>query len=330
MGNQNSRKLRDFEDDSIECKLPDNLSWNKTVPFIVPLRKGKVIKVYDGDTITVAAKLPQFNPITIYRFSIRIRGIDAPEMMSKNEEEKEMAIKARDALSKLVLNKYVTLDNLSSEKYSRILADVYCNGISIGDWMMNKRYAVPYDGTTKKCPSSWKKFFETGKTELSVEEETTENESNDDLMLLNEKIEKCVPNLEPINIRMSGIPTEIKGDCDSSNMQGNVVGNVVGNVLGNAVGNVGNVKNVTINDVENVVVNSVVNCDNCDENKNIDRDENKKNIENVEQTIDVKCNMEKIENRENEIDVNSNLEKQTNDVTTENTDATSEVSYAFL
>ena len=280
MGNQNSRKFRDFDDDSIECKLPDNISWNKTVPFIVPLRKGKVIKVYDGDTITIAAKLPQFNPITIYRFSIRIRGIDAPEMMSKNEEEKEMAIKARDALAKLVLNKYVTLDNLSSEKYSRILADVYCNGISIGDWMLNKRYAVPYDGNIKKCPASWKKYFENGKMEISVEEESILDESNDDLLLLNEKIEKCGPNLEPVNISMSGIPTEIHGNVVENSVE-NIVfpsGNVLQTVVENVVEKETTIKNRNV--VENVPATEIIETI----NKNLEKQIKDGTIENKDDT----------------------------------------------
>lgn len=212
MGNQHSRKSRDTEGgDDFETKLPDNVNWNKTVPFVVPLKKGKVIKVYDGDTITVAAKLPQFNPNTIYRFSIRLRGIDAPELKSENEEEKEMAIKARDTLHNFLYNKYVTLDNISSEKYSRILADVYCNGICMSDWMINKRYAVPYDGRTKKSPSSWKRFFETGDMGDVIIEESNEDEDT-----------------QPggfVTVDLLNIPVEIKGE----NME-NLVRNLVGNI----------------------------------------------------------------------------------------------------
>jgi endonuclease YncB( thermonuclease family) len=161
MGNRTSSRAVKIAEPELDM-LPDNIQWNRTIPFIVPLTKGKVIKVYDGDTITIAAKLPQMSNDSIYRFSIRIRGIDAPELNGKTDDEKDMAIKARDALHKLIYNKYVSLDNLSHEKYSRLLADVYCNGISVGDWLLNKRYAVAYDGITKKTPQNWTKFFETG------------------------------------------------------------------------------------------------------------------------------------------------------------------------
>ena len=45
-------------------------TYENTVPYIVPLELGKVVKVYDGDTITVASKLPNDNKT--YRFSVRL------------------------------------------------------------------------------------------------------------------------------------------------------------------------------------------------------------------------------------------------------------------
>ncbi len=44
---------------------PPPPTWDATVPFIPPVEKCHVIKVYDGDTITVAANLP-FDK-TLYR-----------------------------------------------------------------------------------------------------------------------------------------------------------------------------------------------------------------------------------------------------------------------
>ena len=35
-----------------------NINWKDTKPFVVPLSDGVVIKVYDGDTITIANRLP--------------------------------------------------------------------------------------------------------------------------------------------------------------------------------------------------------------------------------------------------------------------------------
>jgi hypothetical protein len=47
----------------------------KTVPsFIPPIAKGKVLKVYDGDTFTILTKL--FNSDQVYQFQVRLNGLD--------------------------------------------------------------------------------------------------------------------------------------------------------------------------------------------------------------------------------------------------------------
>lgn len=130
------------------------LSWEDTIPFVAPVTGGQVVKVYDGDTITIASKLP-YDSSPMYRFSVRLNGIDTPEIKGKNEEGKTLAKKARDELSKLIMNKEVTLENVQTEKYGRILADVHCEGIHLNNWLVEQRYAVKYDGGTKVIPLSW-------------------------------------------------------------------------------------------------------------------------------------------------------------------------------
>ena len=137
------------------------ISWQDTKPFIPPITGGIVIKVYDGDTITIASTLPYKNS-EMYRFSIRLSGIDAAEIKSKNEDEQIVAREARDCLSNLILHKYVSIKNLNIEKYGRILADVYFKDIHINKWMLSQRFAVDYDGGTKKSPASWLKYRLTG------------------------------------------------------------------------------------------------------------------------------------------------------------------------
>jgi endonuclease YncB( thermonuclease family) len=131
-----------------------DITWEDTVTFTFPIQGGRVIKVYDGDTITIASKLP-FTDSPLYRLSVRLNDIDAPEMKGKNEDEKKAAKEARDMLSNLILNKYVTLKNIQNEKYGRILADVYLDNLWLNEWMLKERYAVKYDGGTKNIPSSW-------------------------------------------------------------------------------------------------------------------------------------------------------------------------------
>jgi micrococcal nuclease len=139
------------------------IKWEDTVEFTFPITGGQVIKCYDADTITIASKLP-FENSPMYRLSVRLNGIDTPEIKGKgiSEEEKEVAKLARDFVSNLVLHKYVRLENIKSEKYGRILADVYINDININNLLINERYAVRYDGGTKIKPSSWTKYKNTG------------------------------------------------------------------------------------------------------------------------------------------------------------------------
>lgn len=132
-----------------------NITYNDTVEFVAPITTAKVIKVYDGDTITVASRLTPEMP-TIYRFHVRLNGIDTPEIKGGSPNEKELAIRARDALSEKILGKIVTLENNKTEKYGRILSDVYLGDVHLNQWMLQNHYAIEYDGGTKKHPAEWK------------------------------------------------------------------------------------------------------------------------------------------------------------------------------
>lgn len=137
------------------------IKWNETIPFVPPIKDGFVMKVYDGDTITIASKLP-YQSSPIFRFSVRLNGIDCPEMKSKDENERLCAEIAKQEVIKLVMNKVVTLKNLQTEKYGRVLADVYINELHLNKHMIDKRLAVAYDGGTKKRLKNWLKYYETG------------------------------------------------------------------------------------------------------------------------------------------------------------------------
>jgi endonuclease YncB( thermonuclease family) len=125
------------------------ITWNDTVPFKIPITGGYVLKVYDGDTIMVASKLP-FENSPIYRFSVRLAGIDTPEIKGKTENEKNMAKEAKNKLQNMIMNKYILLKNVNTEKYGRILADIYLEDLHINKWLIEQNLAVKYDGGTKQ------------------------------------------------------------------------------------------------------------------------------------------------------------------------------------
>ena len=126
--------------------------------FVPPITQGRVIKCYDGDTITIASYLPYKNS-ELYKFSVRINGIDCPEIKSKCVTEKECAQIAKKCVEDKILHKMVRLENVSLEKYGRILADVCIDKISIGPWLVNQHLAVRYDGGTKKSPNDWMDYY---------------------------------------------------------------------------------------------------------------------------------------------------------------------------
>ncbi len=125
-----------------------------------------VVKVYDGDTITIATRILGRSDV-LFRFSVRIAGIDCPELKSKNITEKKMAIIARDFVTNKILHKKITLQNIQNEKYGRILADVFVDGQSLSNMLLQQKLAVEYNGKTKI--TDWEQFYNESLTILQVE-----------------------------------------------------------------------------------------------------------------------------------------------------------------
>ena len=126
----------------------NNVEYDDTIPYIPELTHGKVVKVYDGDTITIASQLPGSS--TLYRFSIRLAGIDTPEIKSHNPVEKERAIYVRNQLHDLLFGKIICLTNISMEKYGRVLADIYLDDLHVNEYMIRQKYAYRYNGGKKQ------------------------------------------------------------------------------------------------------------------------------------------------------------------------------------
>ena len=165
MGICASKRTTDKDQSDVLDFTSLHVTWKDTIPFIPPVEEGICIKVYDGDTITVASKLP-FKESPLYRFPVRLNGIDTPEIKGKDEDEKTAAKQARDALADKILNANVQLKNVAQEKYGRLLADVYINNLHLNQWLITERYAVEYSGGTKTSPESWLEYHKTGKKNI--------------------------------------------------------------------------------------------------------------------------------------------------------------------
>jgi len=136
--------------------LPTDIELRTLPHFVPPVTSGLVVKVYDGDTITLAAMIPCLSP-TPFKFPVRLRGIDTPELRTRDVDEREAAVIARDALSSMIDGRVVELSDVGTDKYGRLLADVMIPGDprSLSQWLIQQRHAVAYGGGTKSAPSSW-------------------------------------------------------------------------------------------------------------------------------------------------------------------------------
>jgi micrococcal nuclease len=147
-----------YKTKKIENNL-DNLKYEESKIFIPPIEYAKVCKVYDGDTFTILVKFPH-NKEEVYRYSVRVRGIDCPELRTLDKDEKEIAILARDFVIEKFkeVNNIVKLNNISYDKYGRLCADVYIKDLLLKDMLLDEYLAVNYDGKSKVLPINWKLY----------------------------------------------------------------------------------------------------------------------------------------------------------------------------
>ena len=81
----------------------------------------------DGDTFR--CDIDKHTPIAGKNISIRLRGINTPELKSKAPELRKSAYEEKERLERLLTSaKVIELRNLGRDKYFRINADVYIDG----------------------------------------------------------------------------------------------------------------------------------------------------------------------------------------------------------
>ena len=116
-------------------------------------KKVKLISVYDGDTFKV--NLPCREKLFCQNIPVRVRGIDTPEINSKNSKEKQKAKQAKKFTEQLLSNVKIILENCTRDKYFRLLCDVFIikgkEEINLAEKLLSSALAVQYDGKTKKA-----------------------------------------------------------------------------------------------------------------------------------------------------------------------------------
>ena len=111
---------------------------------------------YDGDTIKV--DIYYLHPLAFEEISVRIRGIDTPEINGSTACERKWAKIIKKTLRKeLVKAKQIDLRNAERGKYFRYVTDVYVDGKNIADFLL-KLPGVQKYGEKFKCPDSFLLF----------------------------------------------------------------------------------------------------------------------------------------------------------------------------
>jgi endonuclease YncB( thermonuclease family) len=150
--NSNVLSIKDFK--GSDDNLLENASLNTPLFTLNGLKfTAKCVKCYDADTIHIVIF---YNGI-FQRFVTRLIGIDSAEIKTHNEKEKQHAIKARDYLKDLILDKLILIECNKFDKYGRLLITVYYNDLNINDELVTLKYAYKYDGKTKQSFDEWSK-----------------------------------------------------------------------------------------------------------------------------------------------------------------------------
>ena len=137
---------------------------------------GKVVNVYDGDTVNIVFKVNN----TLIKYNCRLSGIDSPELCPKNikdPKKKEQEIKCATDTRNYLINrvsgqkiegivskndikelcgraqKLVWVKCYDFDKYGRLLVEIFENNntdtISINQEMINNKMVIAYDGGKK-------------------------------------------------------------------------------------------------------------------------------------------------------------------------------------
>lgn len=109
-------------------------------------RHAEITRTIDGDTLEVSIySVPEIFSL----MSVRVKGINSPEMKSSLACERKDAQKAKLRLEELIYFAPVDLMNCERDKYFRLLCDISSNGKDVAQIMVAEGHAVAYFGEAK-------------------------------------------------------------------------------------------------------------------------------------------------------------------------------------
>jgi endonuclease YncB( thermonuclease family) len=125
--------------------IPDGDEESNASNELFILSPDQVVDVYDGDTFKI--DLPSMHPLFGGDLSIRLFGVDTPEMRGTSDEVKALAMQAQQVTEKALKGaSKIELRNPQRGKYFRIISEVWIDGESLADMLKEKGLAKDYDG----------------------------------------------------------------------------------------------------------------------------------------------------------------------------------------
>ena len=125
--------------------MPDDGDESTSSNDLFILTPDQVVDVYDGDTFKI--DLPSMHPLFGDDLSIRLFGVDTPEMRGTTDEVKALAMEAQQVTEKALQGaSKIELKNPQRGKYFRIISEVWIDGESLADMLKAKGLAKDYDG----------------------------------------------------------------------------------------------------------------------------------------------------------------------------------------
>ena len=114
----------------------------------------ELVKVVDGDTIRANISLGY--DLYLKNRSIRISQLDTPESrintkrFPERTKEKELGLLAKEKVKEWLVGK-ITIRSYGTDKYGRVLADVFCEQGNVAEMLKNHKpqLGVTYDGGKK-------------------------------------------------------------------------------------------------------------------------------------------------------------------------------------
>lgn len=104
-----------------------------------------VLSVHDGDTMTINLSCDIAE--VCHKMPIRISGIDTPELHDRRPEIRALAFKAKTRAAELVAAPHkVEMRIVGRDKYFRLDADVYSDGVLVSDTLKAEGLARDYAG----------------------------------------------------------------------------------------------------------------------------------------------------------------------------------------